>query len=211
MGEKLRKLAEKRLVVATHNPGKLIEINALLAPYRIEAVSAGALGLDDPEETGKTFAENAAIKAHAAAKAADLPALADDSGLAVTALGGAPGIYSARWAGADKDFAAAMAKVEKGLKDTRTSDFSAKFVCALCLAWPDGREAFFTGEVRGTLTFPPRGDQGFGYDPIFAPDRPDNTDGPDKTFAEMDPSDKQALSHRARAFKALEAAVLIGR
>jgi len=202
MGEIVRKLAVKRLIVATHNAGKLIEINALLAPYAIEAVSAGDLGLNDPEETGKTFAANAAIKAHAAATATNLPALADDSGLAVTALKGAPGIYSARWAGPGKDFAAAMAKVEQGLKDAGAADYSAKFVCTLCLAWPDGHEDFFTGEVHGTLSFPPRGEQGFGYDPIFVPD------GYEKTFAEMDRSEKQTLSHRARAFAAMEAACL---
>ena len=205
MGENVRKLGEKRLVVATHNAGKLNEINALMAPYGIDAVSAGDLGLDEPEETGKTFAANAAIKAHAAAKATNLPALADDSGLAVAALDGAPGIYSARWAGAEKDFAAAMAKVEQSLKDAGASDYSAKFVCTLCLAWPDGREEFFTGEVRGTLTFPSRGTQGCGYDPIFLPD------GFDKTFGEMSWSEKQALSHRARAFTAMEAAVLKNR
>lgn len=204
MGENVRKLASKRLIVATHNPGKLIEINALLAPYAIAAVSAGALGLDDPEETGKTFAANAAIKAHAAANASNLPALADDSGLAVTALGGSPGIYSARWAGPDKDFAAAMAKVEQGLNDAGATDFSAKFVCTLCLAWPDGHAEFFQGAVDGTLSFPPRGDQGFGYDPIFIPD------GFERTFAEMDPAEKKALSHRARAFAAMEAACLGG-
>lgn len=202
MGENVRELASKRLIVATHNPGKLIEINALLAPYAIEAVSAGALGLDDPEETGKTFAANAAIKAHAAAAASNLPALADDSGLVVTALGGAPGVYSARWAGPEKDFAAAMAQVEQGLKDAEATDYSAKFVCTLCLAWPDGHEEFFTGDVHGMLSFPPRGDRGFGYDPIFVPD------GFERTFAQMESAEKKALSHRARAFAALEAACL---
>ncbi len=202
MGENVRKLASNRLIIATHNAGKVKEINALMDPYGIRASSAGELGLDDPEETGKTFAENAAIKAQAAANASGLPALADDSGLAVTALDGAPGVYSARWAGTPRDFGAAMAKVEKALKDAGAADFSAKFVCVLCLAWPDGDEAFFAGEVNGTLSFPPRGDQGFGYDPIFVPD------GFDRTFAEMRPDEKQALSHRARAFEKFTAACL---
>ncbi len=205
MGKIVRKLASNRLIIATHNPGKLLEINALMTPYGIAAISAGDLGLNDPEETGKTFAENAAIKAHAAAKASNLPALGDDSGLAVDALDGDPGIYSARWAGAERDFGAAMAKVEQALQDAGATDFSAKFVCVLCLAWPDGHEEFFAGDVHGTLSFPPRGGQGFGYDPIFVPD------GYDKSFAEMDRSEKQSLSHRARAFAAMEAACLSAR
>ncbi len=204
MGENVRKLASKRLIIATHNAGKIKEINELMAPYSITATSAAEMGLDDPEETGKTFAENAAIKAHAAAEASGLPALADDSGLAVAALDGAPGIYSARWAGSPRDFGAAMSKVEQALKDADTMDFSAKFICVLCLAWPDGHEEFFEGAVSGALSFPPRGDQGFGYDPIFVPD------GFEKTFGELDSAEKQALSHRARAFKRLTEACLAG-
>ncbi len=202
MGENVRKLLSNRLIIATHNDGKIKEINELVRPYRIAATSAGELGLDDPEETGKTFAENAAIKAHAAAGASGLPALADDSGLAVAALDGAPGIYSARWAGDPRDFGAAMAKVKQALQNAGADDFSAKFVCVLCLAWPDGHEEFFTGEVHGTLSFPPRGDQGFGYDPILVPD------GFEETFAEMTSAEKRALSHRARAFDKFRTACL---
>lgn len=198
----MRKLVEKRLVIATHNRGKLKEFNELLAPFGMDAIAAGDLSLDEPEETGKTFEANAATKACAAAKASGMPALADDSGLAVTALGGAPGIYSARWAGPEKDFGAAMARVEKALKDLKTEDYSAKFVCVLCLAWPDGHTAFFRGEVTGTLSFPPRGNGGFGYDPIFT------ATGQNKTFAEIDPAEKQALSHRAAAFRDFETSCL---
>ncbi len=198
----MRKLGPGKLVIATHNAGKLNEIKGMIEPFQIEAVAAGALDLDEPEETEKTFAGNAALKARAAARASGLPALADDSGLAVTALGGAPGVYSARWAGEKKDFAAAMAKVEAALADAGTEDFSARFVCVLCLAWPDGEEALFEGEVKGALRFPPRGDKGFGYDPIFVPE------GHDRSFAEMEASEKRALSHRARAFDQFIAACL---
>ena len=184
-----------RLVVASHNQGKVREIRALLAPFGIDVVSAGDLDLPEPEETGTTFAENAAIKALASATAANLPALADDSGLAVTALGGDPGIYSARWAGPGKDFAVAMRKVEDALADK--DDRSAHFVCALCLAWPDGHTEIFEGRVDGTLVWPPRGDHGFGYDPVFQPV------GESITFGEMEPTAKHAMSHRARAFKLL--------
>ena len=200
MGENVRKLAPGRLLIASHNAGKAFEFNELMRPFGIEAVSAGALGLDEPEETGKSFAENAAIKAHAAARAADLPVLADDSGLCIAALDEAPGIYSARWAGPEKDFGAAMAKAEQALKNVGAVDYSAKFVCVLCLAWPDGHEERFTGEVHGRLTFPPRGENGFGYDPIFVPN------GFSETFGEMDPARKYAMSHRARAFENLVAA-----
>ena len=200
----MRKLRPGRLIIASHNSGKVREINELVIPYQIEAVSAGELGLPDPEETEKTFAGNAALKARGAARAANLPALADDSGLAVTALDGAPGIYSARWAGSPRDFGAAMAKVEKALRDRGARDFSAKFVSALCLAWPDGHEEHFLGETAGALTFPPRGDKGFGYDPIFVPE------GETRTFGEMESAEKQALSHRARAFAKLKAACLDG-
>lgn len=183
------------LVVASHNQGKVREIRHLLEPFGIETKGARELGLPEPEETGKTFADNAALKARAAAKASGLPSLADDSGLSVTALDGAPGIYSARWAGEKKDFAAAMARVERELKDAK--DFSAKFVCALALAEPDGKTQIFEGEVKGTLVFPPRGERGFGYDPIFV------ADGMDKTFGEIEPALKHSISHRARAFEKL--------
>lgn len=202
MGKKVRKLGPGRLIIASHNDGKIIEINDLTSPFGIEAISAKKLGLIDPEETGKTFAENAIIKARAAAEGANLPALADDSGLAVTALDGAPGIYSARWAGEPRDFGIAMQKVEKALRETGEADMSARFICALCLAWPDGEEIVFEGEVRGRLTFPPRGNRGFGYDPIFIPD------GYDITFAEMEPTKKHEMSHRADAFRKLKEACL---
>jgi len=193
-----RRFDQPKLVIASHNAGKVREIAELLEPFGVEVVSAGALGLAEPEETGTTFIDNALLKAHAAARGANLPALADDSGLAVTALDGAPGIYSARWAGPDKDFSAAMAKVEDLLRGAE--DRSAKFVCALALAWPDGHAEVFEGTVAGEITWPPRGDKGFGYDPIFA------ADGEDITFAEMDPARKHALSHRADAFAKLVAA-----
>jgi XTP/dITP diphosphohydrolase len=194
------------LVVATHNSGKLWEMRELLTPYRVEAVSAGDLGLPEPEETGTTFAENARIKAEAAARAANLPAFADDSGLCVEALGGAPGIYSARWAGEARDFGAAMRKVEAELKARGARPpFRAAFVSALCVVWPDGHAEAFDGRIDGELIFPPRGTKGFGYDPIFLPE------GHDKTFGEMMSVEKhaipadgsRALSHRARAFQAL--------
>ncbi|MEO1136228.1 MAG: RdgB/HAM1 family non-canonical purine NTP pyrophosphatase [Pseudomonadota bacterium] len=197
MGKNVRKLRPGELVIASHNQGKVNEINDLLSPLGIVAMSAKKMGLDDPEETGSTFSENAELKAIAAAKASNLPALADDSGLSVTALGGAPGVFSARWAGEPRDFTAAMKKVESALFDSGTEDFSARFVCVLCLAWPDGHREFFEGEVRGTLLFPPRGDKGFGYDPIFVPN------GYHVTFAEMAPEEKQAISHRADAFRKL--------
>jgi XTP/dITP diphosphohydrolase len=197
MGKNARKLGPGRLIIASHNDGKVREINDLLNGRGIEAVSAKKLGLNDPEETGNTFAENASIKAQAAAKAAGEPALADDSGLDVTALGGAPGIYSARWGGAARDFNFAMKNIEAAMIDSGSDDVTAKFVCALCLAWPDGHEEIFKGEVRGWLTFPPRGECGFGYDPIFVPQ------GYDVTFGEMDPEKKHSISHRAAAFRKL--------
>jgi XTP/dITP diphosphohydrolase len=175
---------EGRIVIATHNAGKLRELRELLAPYGIEAVSAGELGLSEPEETGASFLENARIKAEAAATAASLPAFADDSGLAVDALGGAPGIHSARWAGPDKDFYGAMKRIEDLLREKKTTDRRAHFVSALCVAWPDGHVEEFEGRVDGTLVWPPRGDQGFGYDPVFLPD------GHDRTFGEMSPDEK---------------------
>ncbi len=202
MDDTPRKLTPEELIIASHNDGKIKEIHDLVSPYGIATVSAKKMGLPDPVETGKTFAENAAIKALAAATAAGLPALADDSGLLVAALDGAPGIYSARWAGAPRDFARAMEKVEKALIEKKTDDRSARFVCVLCLAWPDGHHEVFEGAVRGQLTFPPRGQKGFGYDPIFIPD------GYDMTFGEMDGEEKHAISHRADAFRKLTKACL---
>jgi XTP/dITP diphosphohydrolase len=195
MARKIR--SGEKLVIASHNPGKVAEIDALVAPYRINVIGAGALGLPEPEETETTFEGNAALKAHAAATASGLVALADDSGLVVPALGGAPGIYSARWAGPTKDFRVAMTRVQSELGD---NDRRAHFVAVLALAWPDGEEALFRGEVCGQLTWPPRGEQGFGYDPIFVPD------GYDQTFGEIDPDLKHRISHRARAFAKLVAA-----
>jgi len=201
-----------RLVIATHNPGKLREMRELLAAYGIDAVSAGELGLAEPEETGTSFAENARIKAAAAARAAVLPAFADDSGLAVDALGGEPGIYSARWAGAEKDFGSAMQKVDEALRArgaAAPSQRKAHFVSALCVAWPDGHLEEFEARVDGTLVWPPRGTAGFGYDPMFLPD------GHARTFGEMSAEEKHGLpprglglSHRARAFLMLAQACL---
>ena len=199
-------------MIATHNPGKLREMRELLARFGVDAIAAGELGLIEPDETGADFRENARIKAAAAAKGARLPAFSDDSGLAVDALGGAPGIHSARWAGPDKDFRAAMEAINRKLHDrgavtpqTRT----AHFVSALCVTWPDGHMEEFEGRVDGTLVWPPRGDKGFGYDPMFLPD------GYDLTFGEMTsaqkhslPPDGLGLSHRARAFLKLAEACL---
>ncbi len=190
-------LAGETLVIATHNPGKLREIAELIEPFGIDVVSASKLGLPEPEETGATFAENAALKAHAAAAGSGHPALADDSGLAVAALEGAPGIHSARWAGPNKDFAAAMARVERELEMAGVENRRAAFVCALCLAYPDGRERAFEGRIEGRLTWPPRGDRGFGYDPMFL------AEGYEITFGEMEPAEKHKISHRARAFARL--------
>lgn len=183
-----------RLVVASHNTGKVEEITELLAPFGVETISAGSLGLPEPEETGDTFEANAALKAKAAAQASGLPALADDSGLVVPALDGAPGIYSARWAGPAKDFRTAMERVHRELGE---KDRVASFVAVLALAWPDSRTEFFRGAVDGTLTWPPRGDRGFGYDPMFVPH------GGMLTFGEIDPAEKHQTSHRARAFAKL--------
>jgi XTP/dITP diphosphohydrolase len=201
-----------RVVIATHNPGKLKEMQALLAAHGVEAISAAELKLAEPDETGNSFAENARIKARAAASAANLPALADDSGLAVEALGGEPGIHSARWAGKDKDFARAMRLIEEKLaaKGAKTpAQRLAAFVAALCLAWPDGFDECFEGRVEGALVWPPRGKMGFGYDPMFLPD------GHERTFGEMNADEKhglpprgRGLSHRARAFLKLAEACL---
>jgi XTP/dITP diphosphohydrolase len=190
-----------RLVVATHNPGKARELAEIL-DGRFELTAAGELGLPEPEETETTFAGNALLKARAAAEASGLIALADDSGLSVAALGGSPGIYSARWAGPGKDFAIAMAKVEERLEEAGAEDFSAWFTSALAVAWPGGPAVIVEGRVDGTLTFPPRGTNGFGYDPIFVPE------GYDQTFGELEPAVKDGLSHRSRAFEKLKAALL---
>lgn len=201
----IRKLAPGRLVIASHNEGKVREIGELLAPYGIETVSAKALGLPEPEETGTTFVANAELKARAAADLAGLPALADDSGLCVDALGGEPGIFSARWAQTDRgrDFGEAMRRVEAAIAATGPSPSrDAHFVCALALAWPDGHIEWFEGRVDGRLVWPPRGDKGFGYDPMFLPL------GREETFGEIDPAAKHAISHRADAFRQLVAAVL---
>ena len=191
-------------MIATHNPGKLAEMGELLAPHGVEAISAGDLGLAEPEETGESFAANARIKASTAAKAAGLPAFADDSGIVVDALDGAPGIYSARWAGENKDFTAAMSRIERLLQErgaTQEQRRSAHFVSALCVAWPDGHLEEVEARVDGTLVWPPRGTAGFGYDPMFLPD------GHSRTFGEMSSIEKhglpplgKGLSHRARAF-----------
>jgi XTP/dITP diphosphohydrolase len=204
-----------RLVIATHNPGKLAEMRELLQPYGIDAVSAGELGLAEPDESGTSFRENARIKATAAAQAAGLPGFADDSGLAVDALGGEPGIYSARWAGPEKDFQHAMQTIEDQLHERAAvapSQRRAHFVSALCVAWPDGHVEEFEATVDGTLVWPPRGDQGFGYDPMFLPD------GHARTFGEMPSEEKhglpprgKGLSHRARAFVRLAEACLVRR
>ena len=186
-----------QLVVASHNEGKVREIKALLGPHGIQAIGAGALGLPEPEETGTTFAANAEIKALASAKASHHAALADDSGLCVEALDGAPGIYSARWAGPTKDFRIAMNRVHGELRHKGLLTSAAKFVCALCIAMPSGEARLFEGEVHGHLSFPPRGLRGFGYDPIFV------ADGMEQTFAEIEPAQKHAMSHRARAFEKL--------
>ena len=186
--------AGNRLVIASRNPGKVEEIAALLAPFAVETIAAGSLGISEPEETGDSFEANAALKARAAVEASGLPALADDSGLVVPALGGAPGIYSARWAGPARDFRVAMERVHRELGDKNRS---AKFVAVLALVWPGGNIQLFRGEVEGSLTWPPRGDRGFGYDPIFIPI------GANLTFGEIDPEEKHRISHRARAFAKL--------
>lgn len=188
------------LVAATHNPGKARELVALL-DGRFEILAAGALGLPEPDETESTFTGNALLKARHAAALSGRIALADDSGLSVAALDGAPGIFSARWAGPAKDFGLAMAKVEERLIETGSDDRSAWFTSALAVAWPDGPAVVVEGRVDGQLVFPGRGDRGFGYDPIFVPE------GYSQTFGEMDPAEKDAISHRARAFETLKAAL----
>ncbi|WCM25368.1 RdgB/HAM1 family non-canonical purine NTP pyrophosphatase [Sphingomonas sp. QA11] len=198
----IRKLVPGKLVIASHNPGKVREILEMLGPYGIEPVSAAALDLPEPEETGTTFLANAELKALQAADLTGLPALADDSGLCVDALNGDPGIFSARWAGEGKDFKVAMQRVNDALEAAGPdASRDAHFMCVLALAWPDGHVEWFEGRVDGSLTWPPRGTGGFGYNPIFVPE------GSDQTFAEM-PDAKKAISHRARAFDAMMAAVL---
>jgi XTP/dITP diphosphohydrolase len=196
----------RRLVVASHNAGKVREIFELVAPCGLSVVSAGELGLPEPEETGTTFAQNAQLKAVAAARGARLAALADDSGIEVEALGGAPGIYSARWAGPGKDFKGAMRQVADELEAhgtwTAAPGPRANFTAVLCLAWPDGEVASFEGKVWGHLIWPPRGSRGFGYDPMFVPE------GHTLTFGEMEPDAKHAISHRARAFQQFASACL---
>ena len=194
-----------RLVVASHNPGKVREIRELVAPHGLSVVSAGELGLPEPEETGDTFVANAELKAVAAAQGSGLPALSDDSGLEVESLGGAPGIYSARWAGEAKDFTVAMRRVAeevRGRGGWGEPGPRANFTCALCLAWPDGATELFEGKVYGHLVWPPRGGKGFGYDPMFV------ADGQPMTFGEMEPDAKHAISHRARAFQHFASACL---
>ncbi|WP_127599656.1 non-canonical purine NTP pyrophosphatase [Nitratireductor alexandrii] len=214
----MRRLDVRKIVVATHNKGKLAEISELIAPYGLEARSAGDYGLPEPPETGTSFEENALTKAFAAAAATGLPALSDDSGLVVDALDGQPGVYTADWAekpdGSGRDFLMAMQKVETLLQDrgaTTPDRRTGRFVAVLCLAWPDGHAEYFRGEVEGTLVWPPRGDRGFGYDPVFKPD------GYDQTFGEMTAGEKHAweagrgdlgLSHRARAFARFATAML---
>ncbi len=202
-----RKLQSSRLVIATHNAGKLKEIQALLAPYGVECLSAGALGLPEPAETGTTFVENALIKARAAAQASQIPSLADDSGLSVAALGGRPGVYTADWAErqwfegpAGRDWYMAMGKVEGMLCELGPdADRACWFSCVLAIAWPDGDSAVYEGRVDGTYSWPPRGTMGFGYDPVFVPE------SRDVTFAQLDPAEKHRISHRADAFAKLVA------
>ena len=202
-----RPIATARLIVASHNAGKVREIAALLRPLGIEAVGAGTLGLEEPEETGESFGANAALKARAAALASGEPALADDSGLVVPALDGAPGIYSARWAGPGKDFRIAMERIERELaaRGVAIRGAAAWFVCALSLGWPDGRCETVEGRADGHLTWPPRGSHGFGYDPIFVPE------GHERSFGQMRPEEKQPLTHRTRAFERLLASGLLAR
>ena len=190
-----RKFLEKEIIIASHNPGKVREIRKLLEPFCVKVISAGELGLPEPVENGITFTDNSIIKAISSAKGAGVPALADDSGLSIHSLNGDPGVYSARWAGPKKDFSLAMEKIQIRLK--KFEDKSAHFTCALSLAWPDGHTENFNGEVYGEITWPPRGENGFGYDPIFI------ANGMNETFAELEPKTKHMISHRSIAFKKL--------
>lgn len=195
-----RKFTEKKLVLASHNKGKIREIGELLAPFGVEVLSAGDLGFDEPDETEDTFAGNARIKAHFAAKKSGLPALSDDSGIMVDALGGAPGVYTADWAETPngRDFVMAMTKVWTKLEEANAAEpRRARFNATLCLAWPDGHDEVFEGQVSGRIVWPMRGENGFGFDPVFLPD------GKTETFGEMDPAEKHAMSHRAVAFAKL--------
>ena len=200
----LRRLEPGKLVAATHNAGKVRELRVLLEPLGFQVVSAGELDLPEPVETEFTFEGNALIKAHSAAKASGLPALSDDSGLAVDSLGGQPGVFTADWAGEPRNWMRAMEKVERALKEVGAVDRSGAFHCCLALAWPDGHAETFMGTVRGELVWPPRGERGFGYDPVFVPA------GETETFGEMDPDKKHGMSHRADAFAQLKAALLEG-
>ena len=196
----MRKLTEKRIVLASHNAGKLREISELLAPYGIDVVSAGELGLEEPEETEDNFAGNARIKAHFAAEASGLPALSDDSGIEVEGLNGQPGVYTADWAETPKgrDFKRAMTQVRALLVENQIAKpWKARFFCTLCVAWPDGHDEIFAGTVEGQIVWPMRGERGFGFDPVFQPD------GHQETFGEMDPAKKHSMSHRADAFAKL--------
>lgn len=196
-----RRFEDPELVIASHNAGKVREIGELLEPFAVSVTSAGALGLPEPEETGTTFAANAALKAHASVEGSGLPALADDSGFSVAALDGAPGIHAARFAqrdGGERDYAWAMAQLHEATADAEND--LAWFTCALALAWPDGHAEIFEGRIAGTLVWPPRGEVGFGYDPCFVPE------GHNLTFGEMEPADKHAISHRAVAFEKMIAA-----
>ena len=197
----IRQFSENELVIATHNKGKLREIKALLDGFDFTVISASSLGLAEPEETETSFQGNALLKAHAAASAANMPAMADDSGLVVTALDGAPGIYSARWAGPGGDFGKAMQRVHDELRQVKADDMSAHFICALAIVWPGGDEICVEGRIDGQIISPPRGKFGFGYDAIFQPK------GHSQSFGEMDPAAKHAMSHRADAFAQLIAQV----
>lgn len=197
-----QKITPCRMIAATHNPGKVTELKALMEPFGFEVTSALALGLDVPDETEETFIGNALLKARASSRATGLLALADDSGMAVEALSGAPGIHAALWAGPERDFTLAMERVRIALEAEGSGNRAAKFICALALVWPDGRETVFQGEIEGALVFPPRGQKGFGYDPIFI------AEGMGETFGEMDPEKKHAMSHRAKAFAKLKAALM---
>jgi len=197
-----RRLEKGRLIAATHNAGKVAELKDLFEPLGFSVMSAAELQLPEPDETEFTFIGNALLKARAACEATGAPALSDDSGIAVEALGGMPGVNTADWAGEPRDFYRAMEKVERLLQDSEDDNRKAKFVCTLAVVWPDGHEEVFEGEVHGTLTWPPRGDMGFGFDPVFIPA------GRTETFAELKPEEKHAMSHRADAFRKLKAALL---